>query len=95
MDGYQTFLAMGLRYKTFWYKISGSKIFQFDKSQYAKCCLFFFFSFFSLADSSLINIICFLLLFVPLVYFVLRASYLNLFFNVISQLIYYLIMISG
>lgn len=55
----------------------------------------FFFSFFSLADSSLINIICFLLLFVPLVYFVLRASYLNLFFNVISQLIYYLIMISG
>ena len=44
--------------------------------------------FFSLADSSLVKINCFLLIFVLLVYFVLLAFYPNVFFNKISLLIY-------
>ena len=39
---------------------------------------------------SRVNIICFLLLFVPLVYFVLPAFYTNLFFNMISPLYHYI-----
>ena len=40
--------------------------------------------FLSLAESSLVNIICFLLIFVPLEHFALLAYYPKLFFNTIS-----------
>ena len=46
--------------------------------------------FLSLAESSLVNIICFLLIFVPLEHFVLLAFYPNLFFNTISPPYHYI-----
>ena len=45
--------------------------------------------FLSLAESSLVNIICFLLIFVPLEHFALLAFYPNLFFNTISPPYHY------